>query len=39
MVGIVIIGGFTLIWGWIIYELYNAPEFDEDENPIDKDVL
>lgn len=36
MAGIIIIGGFTIIWGWIIYELVFAPEYDENENPIDK---
>jgi len=39
MIGIVIMGGFVLMWSWIIYELVFAPEYDENENPIDKDVL
>ncbi len=26
---------FGLVWAWIIYELYNAPLYDEDENPIE----
>jgi hypothetical protein len=27
---------FLAIWGWILYEIYHAPEFDDNENPIDK---
>jgi hypothetical protein len=27
---------FLALWGWIGYEIYNAPEYDENENPIDK---
>ena len=36
MIGIVIMSGFVLMWSWIIYELVSAPEYDENENPIDK---
>lgn len=27
---------FIFAWVWIITELMNAPEYDEDENPIEK---
>jgi hypothetical protein len=33
MIAILIIVG--IIWGWIIYELYYAPTFDENGMPID----
>tara|TARA_R110000772_G_scaffold204_2_gene871 strand:- start:992 stop:1183 length:192 start_codon:yes stop_codon:yes gene_type:complete len=25
---------FLVIWGWIAYEIYNAPTYDENEMPI-----
>ena len=25
---------FLIIWGWVIYELYYAPIYDENEMPI-----
>lgn len=25
---------FLIIWGWIVYELYYAPMYDENEMPI-----
>lgn len=27
---------FIAVWVWIISEIMNAPEYDENENPIDK---
>lgn len=24
---------FLALWGWIAYEIYNAPEYDENEKP------
>ena len=27
---------FLIIWGWVIYELYYAPMYDENEMPIVK---
>ena len=27
---------FAVIWGWIFYEMYYAPEYDENEMPIEK---
>ncbi len=27
---------FIVLWVWIISEIMNAPEYDEDENPIEK---
>ena len=27
---------FLIIWGWLSYEIYNAPEYDENEMPIVK---
>ena len=30
---------FLVIWGWLAYEIYNAPTYDENEMPIkDKPV-
>jgi len=26
---------FGLVWAWIIYELCNAPLYDENENPVE----
>tara|TARA_B100000085_G_C18441923_1_gene471150 strand:- start:449 stop:556 length:108 start_codon:yes stop_codon:yes gene_type:complete len=26
----------VLCWVWIMYELINAPEYDENENPVKK---
>ena len=28
--------GFVITWIWIAYELLTAPEYDENENPIEK---
>jgi len=25
---------FLAIWGWLFYEIFNAPTYDEDEMPI-----
>ena len=25
---------FLIIWGWLAYEIYNAPTYDENEMPI-----
>lgn len=25
---------FLVIWGWLAYEIYNAPTYDENEMPI-----
>ncbi len=27
---------FLIIWGWLAYEIYNAPTYDENEMPIVK---
>jgi len=27
---------FLAIWGWLIYEIYYAPEYDENEMPVKK---
>ena len=27
---------FLVIWGWLIYEIYYAPEYDENEMPVKK---
>jgi hypothetical protein len=32
----VLITIFVVVWAWIISEIMNAPEYDEDENPIEK---
>ena len=32
----IIIGIVTIIWIWIIFQLYYAPEYDENEMPIVK---
>jgi hypothetical protein len=32
----VLITIFVVVWVWIISEIMNAPEYDEDENPIEK---
>jgi len=37
--GIIVIGIFALVWGWIIYEMYMAPEYDENEMPIKKNNI
>ena len=31
---LIVIGIFALVWGWIIYEMYNAPTVDKDGNII-----
>ena len=28
---------FLAIWGWLIYEIYYAPEMDDEGNIIDRD--
>jgi len=28
----IIVGIFSAIWGWIIYEMYYAPEMDDEGN-------
>ena len=30
------LGIFVLLWIWISYEVYHAPEYDENEMPIKK---
>tara|TARA_R110000803_G_scaffold20341_2_gene52496 strand:- start:450 stop:689 length:240 start_codon:yes stop_codon:yes gene_type:complete len=30
----IIIGIVTIIWIWIVFQLYYAPEYDENEMPI-----
>ena len=37
MEAIIVIGIFALVWGWIVYEMYNAPKIDNKGNIIDKD--
>ncbi len=32
----IIIGIVTIIWIWIVFQLYYAPEYDENEIPIVK---
>ena len=32
----VLITIFVVVWVWIISEIMNAPEYDEDEIPIEK---
>ena len=32
----IIIGIVTIIWIWIVFQLYYAPEYDENEMPIVK---
>tara|TARA_B100000768_G_scaffold177037_1_gene190654 strand:+ start:1039 stop:1248 length:210 start_codon:yes stop_codon:yes gene_type:complete len=27
---------FLVLWGWISYEIYYAPEYDENEMPVKK---
>ena len=27
---------FLAIWGWLAYEIYYAPEYDENEMPVNK---
>ena len=27
---------FLAIWGWLAYEIYYAPEYDENEMPVKK---
>tara|TARA_B100001093_G_scaffold491449_1_gene531502 strand:- start:407 stop:616 length:210 start_codon:yes stop_codon:yes gene_type:complete len=34
---VIVIGIFALVWGWIIYEMYHAPEMDNEGNIINKD--
>ena len=29
---VIVIGIFAVIWGWIIYEMYHAPEMDNYGN-------
>jgi len=31
----IILISIVVVWVWIIYQLYTAPLFDEDEMPID----
>jgi hypothetical protein len=38
MIVIAIVIVFILVWGWIAYEMWNAPLFDENEMPIDVDM-
>lgn len=36
MITNILITVFVFVWVWIIHELMNAPEYDEDENSIEK---
>lgn len=36
MITKIFIVAFVISWVFICYELMNAPEYDEDENPIEK---
>ena len=30
---------FLVIWGWLIYEIYYAPEYEENEMPVKKNNI
>ncbi len=38
MIVITIVIVFLIVWGWIAYEMWNTPLFDENEMPIEVDM-